>query len=46
MPRGAGSQKRKKRGSGDDGMSFGPSMHNVRPRGKHHHLSIMVMTLR
>jgi hypothetical protein len=31
MPKGAGSQKRKKRGSGDAGTSSGPSTHNLRP---------------
>jgi hypothetical protein len=34
MPRGASSQKRKERGSGDVGTSFGPSTHNLRPRGQ------------
>jgi hypothetical protein len=33
MPRGASSQKRKEWGSGDVGTSFGPSTHNLRPRG-------------
>jgi hypothetical protein len=32
MPKGAGAQKRKKRGSGDAGTSSGPSV-NLRPRG-------------
>jgi hypothetical protein len=31
MPKGAGAQKRKKRGSGDAGTSSGPSTHNLRP---------------
>jgi hypothetical protein len=34
MPRGIGSQKRKKRGSGDAGTSSGLSTHNLRPRGQ------------
>jgi hypothetical protein len=34
MPKGASAQKRKKRGSGDVGMSSGPSTHNLRPRGQ------------
>jgi hypothetical protein len=32
MPKGAGAQKRKRRGSGDAGTSSGPSV-NLRPRG-------------
>jgi hypothetical protein len=34
MPKGAGAQKRKKRGSGYAGTSSGPSAHNLRPRGQ------------
>jgi hypothetical protein len=34
MPRGVSSQKRKKRVSGDTGVSSGPSAHNLRPRGQ------------
>jgi hypothetical protein len=34
MSRGVGSQKRKKRGSGNVGTSSGPSMHNLRPKGQ------------
>jgi hypothetical protein len=34
MPRGVGTQKRKKRGSGGAGTSSGPSTHNLRPRGQ------------
>jgi hypothetical protein len=34
MPRGAGTQKRKKRSSGDVGTSSDPSTHNLRPRGQ------------